>query len=375
MASSWLSDTASTNQLVISLDRTGEWFRYHHLFRDLLRVEANDTIAAQLPDLHRRAAAWFESEGDLHRAVIHWLGAGDRHQAARVMTTYGPQLIADSQIDTLRRILGDLGDVARTNAACALLWGWCEFIDGRYAAAEEWVAVTHDVAPDGFDQTITAPLRMNVFLGRGDVNSALPLARELIGPGRLESLAPEQAGVAGGVLMWAGQSDDARGVLRVAVQQAEHAGMKSVHVLALIYLAIVEFDAGNGATARDAANSAIDTADELGIASYYRLGPAYAIRAHSAVEDAGDEAAVRADADRAIELVRRTTGDLASGLRLDDVWRHPGRIEVIRKGRSCSWPRREAWSTGATILGSSLDSSIASNRVMQSPQHPRTYRR
>ncbi len=305
----WLSETAATNQLVISLDRTGEWFRYHHLFRDLLRVEASDTIREQLPDLHRRAAAWFESEGDHHRAVFHWLGSGDRSEAARIMFFYGPQLIADNQIETLRRILEDLGDVARANTACALLWGWCEYISGRYAAAEEWVTVTHDVAPDGFDHTITAPLRMNIFLGRGEVNSALTIARELTDPDRLESLPSEHANIAavtGGTLMWAGQSDDARAVLSIAVQKTENTSNKSVHVLALIYLAIVEFDAGNRPAAKAAATRAIDAADELGIASYHRLGPAYAIRAHTA---SGTD--VLADVRRAVELVRQTTGDLA----------------------------------------------------------------
>lgn len=305
----WLHETAATNQLVIGLDRTGEWYRYHHLFRDLLRVEADEAMPDQLPELHRRAAGWFETEGDHHRAVSHWLSSGDRHEAARMMYFFGPQLIADSQIGTLRRILEDLGDVARANTVCALLWGWCEFIAGRYAAAEEWVEVTHDIASEGFDQSITAPLRMNILLGRGDVNSALTIAREFIDADRLQSLTSERANLAavtGGTLMWAGQSTEARDVLTIAVETTEHTGNKSVHVLALIYLAVVEFDAGNSAAASVAATRAITTADELGIASYHRLGPAYAIRAHTS-----DGAEALADVQRAIDSVRQTTGDLA----------------------------------------------------------------
>ncbi len=305
----WLIETAATNQLVISLDRTGEWYRHHHLFRDLLRVEANETMPDRLPDLHRRAAVWFEFEGDRQRAVAHWLSSGDRSEAARLMYAYGPQLIADNQIATLRRVLEKLGDVAETTTVCALLWGWCEYIDGRYAAAEDWVTTTHDIAPDGFDQTITAPLRMNIALGRGDVQSALPIARELTDPARLESLPSVLANipaVTGGVLMWAGQSEDARTVLKIAVQSTEHSDNKSVHVLALIYLAIVEFDAGNTSAARAAATHALATAKELGIASYHRLGPAHAIRAHT-----GDGVDALADVRRAVDSARQATGDLA----------------------------------------------------------------
>ncbi len=308
----WLIETAASNQLVIGLDRTGDWYRYHHLLRDLLRLEATNAMPEDLPGLHRRAAAWFEEEGDYHRAFAHWLEAGDRHDAARAMLPYGSKLIADSQIETLRRALEALGDVASTDAACALLWGWCEFIAGNYSAAGDWVAVTHDVASNSFDQQITAPLRMNIFLGRGDVNSALVIARELAASETFQSLESAQTVVTGGVFMWAGMGDDARQALELAVKKARHTQFSSVHVLGLIYQAIVELDAGNTVAAGVAASLAIDTADKLGIAGYYRLGPAYAIRARTALNDtASDDADALENAMRAIEVVRRTTSDLA----------------------------------------------------------------
>jgi LuxR family maltose regulon positive regulatory protein len=304
----WLNQTATENQLVIGLDRTGEWYRYHHLLRDLLRLEANASIPDQLPELHRRAAAWFESAGDHQRAVAHRLDAGDRQDAARLMFVLGPELIAGNQIETLRGILVDLGDVAETDTVCALLWGWCEYIAGRFDSAERWVELTHRIAPDGFDQIITAPLRMNILLARGDVQSALVIARECSDLGRLRSLPTELANiatVAGAAHMWAGQTDDARAVLAVAVEKTENTDNYAVHVLAQIYQSLVAFDAGDVAAARDAAVRAISTADELGLGPYHRLGPAYAVRART-----GDGTDAVADAQRAVESVKRTTGDL-----------------------------------------------------------------
>ncbi|CAN0333691.1 unnamed protein product, partial [Phaeothamnion confervicola] len=73
----WLDGLAARNQLVIRLDASGEWFRYHHLFRDLLLQEARRSIPDRLPELHRRAAAWFESSGYPAAAVDHLLAAGD----------------------------------------------------------------------------------------------------------------------------------------------------------------------------------------------------------------------------------------------------------------------------------------------------------
>ncbi len=307
----WLSDTAATNQLVISLDRTGEWYRHHHLFRDLLRVEANETMADRLPDLHRRAATWFETAGDLQRAVSHWLASGDRDEAARLMIAHGPRLIADNQIATLRRTLDKLGDVAEHHAVCALLWGWCEFIAGRFDAADGWAALTHDLAPKDFDRRITTPLRVNNALGRGDVQSALVIAREVTDPVFLESRPTDQANiaaVAGGALMWAGQHDDARATLEIAINSTQDTDNKAVLVLSMIYRAVVEFDAGNASVARAAADDAIAAATELGMPTYQRLGPAFAIRARTS-----EGADVRADVRRAVESIRHTSGDLALG--------------------------------------------------------------
>ncbi len=68
------------------------------------------------------------------------------------MIVLGPQLIARNQIETLRSVLVRLGDAGETDTVCALLWGWCEYIAGRFDSAERWVEVTHRIAPAGFDQ-------------------------------------------------------------------------------------------------------------------------------------------------------------------------------------------------------------------------------
>ena len=78
----WLQET---NMFVMSLDEEHKWFRYHHLFQDLLREQAirrygNDTIA----ELHRRASEWFEREGFWEEAIEHALATGDIEKAAEL---------------------------------------------------------------------------------------------------------------------------------------------------------------------------------------------------------------------------------------------------------------------------------------------------
>lgn len=305
----WLLETAKVNQLLISLDRTGSWYRYHHLLRDLLRLEAQHSLPERLGELHQRAATWFESEGNLGQAVAHHLAAEDQQKAGELMLAYGPMLVGEGQFDTLRGVLERVGDVAKTMAWCALAWGWCEFVSGQYSLAEEWVEITHDVAPEDFDQTITASLRMNISLGRGQVNSALAVARELDAAGHFQTNTPDLATVAGAVYLWAGQSDEATRTLDMARLKSADGQSKSTHLLAVILQAVNEFDAGNQDAARAAATAALETADGFGMASYHRIGPAYAIRGRTAT----DSATAHADALRGLELTRRMAGDLMLG--------------------------------------------------------------
>lgn len=301
----WLAETATTNQLLIGLDRTGSWYRYHHLLRDLLRLEAEQTLTPEhLSELHRRAAAWFEAEGDPLRAIGHRLAAGEHRAAVRLMTVLGPQLISNGQIDTLRRLLERIGEPAAHDPACALTWGWCEYIAGNYTRAREWVDTTHRVASPGFDPVITAPLRMNLAVAHGDVGTALELAREMKATDQFATHGPELATSAGGAFMWAGQAAEAAEVLEIAVQRSVAADSRATHVLSRIYQAINNFD-DSGDTS--GAERALETAEELAMGSYYRIAPAYALRARGAA----DPASARADALKAVDLARRIPGDLA----------------------------------------------------------------
>lgn len=302
--SQWLLDTAKANQLLISLDRTGTWFRYHHLFRDLLRLEAQQALPGRLGELHQRAADWFEAEDDARHAVVHHLAAGNHRAAIRLMYRLAPQLIADSQIDTLRSILEDIGEPAKCDPVCALSWGWCDYIRGHYARAAEWVAITHDVASAEFDPIITAPLRMNLSLAQGDVGSALALAREVEVDNHSTARRPELATTTGGAFMWAGQHAQAADMLDIAVAKSVATRFRSTHVLARIHQAINAFDA-TGSTAE--ASTALATASELGMSTYHRLAPAYAIRGRSS----SDEAQAHGDATHAVEMARKAPGHLA----------------------------------------------------------------
>ncbi|QXC60654.1 LuxR C-terminal-related transcriptional regulator [Aquihabitans sp. G128] len=304
----WLRSVAEENQLLIALDRTGT-FRFHHLLRDLLRLEAATELRGELPELHTRAAEWLELHGELDAAIAHLIAAGDAPAAARILRIRGVELLAAGQIDTLRRLLLQLGDVARTVTWCALLMGWCEFIGGRATLASGWLDDMAAAAPADFDHTVAAPLRMNILLAEGDVSAALTLARSMDDPDRLRSRSAELSTAVGAAYAWAGRSSDARRVLDLAVAKASNDDLRSAWVLALVYRAVVELDAGTRASASATAATAVETAERLGLGEYHGIAVALAIRGRTA--ESAEEAAD--DARRAVALARRASTDLALG--------------------------------------------------------------
>jgi LuxR family maltose regulon positive regulatory protein len=66
------------NLFLVPLDDRRRWYRYHHLFADVLQARLLDEQPGQVPDLHRRASAWFEQNGEQSVAIGHALPGPDR---------------------------------------------------------------------------------------------------------------------------------------------------------------------------------------------------------------------------------------------------------------------------------------------------------
>jgi LuxR family maltose regulon positive regulatory protein len=304
--SNWLIAASARNQLIVRLDSSGEWFRYHHLLRDLLALEARRTFPERLPELHRRAAAWFEADGDLGDAVEHRLAADDVVGAMSLMRLVGPDLLGKGQVRTLQRLLERIGPVASDDTACALLWGWCDYLRGRYVEAQHWLDISLAVAPESFDPMVATPLRINVALGRGDVSTALEVARRVTATGELPIRPAELATAVGAAYMWAGLATDARQSLGVAVARATVEQRLTAHTMSLVSGAINELEEGDVAAALAAAKVALSTAEAFGLAGYHGVAPAFAVRARAST----DVEQSRVDALHSVELARRATTDL-----------------------------------------------------------------
>src|SRR6201996_8652962 len=100
-----LQDLEAANVFVGSVDAARSWFRYHHLFPDLLQLELRRTAPAEVDALHRTAARWFTDHGYPVEAIRHTQAARDWAAAARLLADYWPGLQLDGQAATVHALL------------------------------------------------------------------------------------------------------------------------------------------------------------------------------------------------------------------------------------------------------------------------------
>ena len=122
-----LADLARSNLLLVPLDRRGQWYRYHHLFRDMLLAEAERLESGLIPVLRRRAAAWYLRNDLPEEALEYSMAAGDVDTVARLVEELWLPTSRRARITTLQRWFqwlhdrGGFEDHPRAAAYAALL--------------------------------------------------------------------------------------------------------------------------------------------------------------------------------------------------------------------------------------------------------------
>ena len=96
------------NLFLVALDDRRQWYRYHHLVADVLRVRLLDGDPAHVDALHRSASAWYEEHGEQGEAIAHALAGHDPERAARLVELAAPALFQARQEWTARRWLSAL---------------------------------------------------------------------------------------------------------------------------------------------------------------------------------------------------------------------------------------------------------------------------
>ena len=128
-----------SNLFLVPLDHRRQWYRYHGLFRDLLLIELDRIEPDLVPELHRRAADWYEQNGRPDLAIEHALGSGDRDRAAILVGRGIFPAYLSGQGGSPRRWLSRFSDAEiERHPWLAVLAAWVCALTGRPSEAVRW---------------------------------------------------------------------------------------------------------------------------------------------------------------------------------------------------------------------------------------------
>lgn len=171
----------ASNLFLIPLDGEREWYRYHHLFADSLRAELDKSVRA---GVHRRAAGWFEEQGDLPGAVKQALAAGELAEAARLIAAAAPGMLLRGELATLRDWLAALPKeavYASDDLITVKPWALC--LTGRLREAGAFLAEVSEARRADLPALPRGALfSMEAMISghRGDVAQAADFAQEAL---------------------------------------------------------------------------------------------------------------------------------------------------------------------------------------------------
>jgi LuxR family maltose regulon positive regulatory protein len=146
-----LEDLYRENMFIVPLDASGEWFRYHHLFKNLLEVLLEQSNPSDISKLHLRAMQWYEDSDHLAEAIDHAFQSGDIQQTKELIVKhYNPMLHRGGVKNVLEWVKRLPDGMAKENIDLALANCWALHLSGQTLAIAPYV----DYADQTFEQMV-----------------------------------------------------------------------------------------------------------------------------------------------------------------------------------------------------------------------------
>jgi LuxR family maltose regulon positive regulatory protein len=306
-----LEELERSNLFLVPLDDHREWYRYHHLFAELLRLELGRRDAALLPVLHRRAAAWHRQAGSVEEAIGHTTAAGEFTQAGTLIARHWLTYWRSRRRVTVARWLEGLPEEAITAAPpVAFVAAWIGGFSGASKQQTERLLAAAErggykgALPEGISSLAFGVALARAVLLYGDVGGAVGAARralELARPQPSPFFWTAQAAL-GHALYLSGQPTQARPHLEELVRQVSAAEQPYAVVTALAVLSLIACDEGRDRTAAARAGHAAALAEAHGLSGeplcgFVHMAVGRALTLHGKLAEADEQLA------RALELL------------------------------------------------------------------------
>ena len=276
-----LEELERANLFLVPLDERRQWYRYHDLFRETLLARLSATQPELLPQLHLRAARFYEAHGEMREAIVHALVALDFPYAARLMEREAPHLWLHGEAQAVQCWIAALPDAVlwqhaplALNATLRLLESLHEVTEASYGRVQTQVEHTiarleamlyshergagrseGEPAPQAAEpamigrrlRLLRALIEMRPLLKRGDKDRLSRLARELEAFGQDEEIGWNM--ITHAIAFWLTEGFEREGVLLIprlleAKQQAQQAGNLLASIRVMEWLALAYLRAG-----------------------------------------------------------------------------------------------------------------------------------
>ena len=347
------------NLFLIPLDSSRHWYRYHHLFGDLLRNELRRGESALIPRLHERAAAWFRAEGLIDEAVRHLIPGGDIAGGAELITERWGAEFNRGWLSTVSAWLDLLPEqTVVSNPRLCLARAWIALDMRRLHDAARWVeaaqagladylarqgrragALADLAGPSGIVPADTTAAEITVLRAVqvfkvGDVGQAVDAAEQAARSDLGDVPLGRSAAycVYGAALYWSGRTRKARDVFSRAVQLSDAAGNLLGRTYSLGYLALIAAERGQLAEADQLIHQAAE-GDRDASAGEHFVDMMPALATAKVLDRRGATAQAADAANRAVVLSLRGGGNLevANALLVrSEILRHLGDPEAAR---------------------------------------------
>jgi LuxR family maltose regulon positive regulatory protein len=240
-----LEELERANLFLVPLDARRDWYRYHQLFRELLRHELARSEPEAVAELHRRAAGWLAANGGVDEAIRHALAAGDEGDASRLVAESWRGPFNRGELATVDRWLDELPEaIVAAEPDLRLARAWVAMDSGRPREAEQWLL-------GGVTEGESLVLHAVLCFKLGKLGHAEEIARGALEVAPVDS--PLGLAVAhcilGIALYYRGELEEAAGSLDEANRLALAGDNRLARIYALGYLALIRLEEGDEAAA------------------------------------------------------------------------------------------------------------------------------
>lgn len=251
-----LMELEQKNMFLVALDDERRWYRYHHLFAEILRFHLKQKYSADLPDYHIRASTWYQEHDLLADAVIHALEANNIDRIIELTEAMSVNKLEHRELKALSNWLERMPEsVFALHPWLYVTYSWTLFNLGEYEAVEAQLAEINQVLaeqalPDEEANRIrghAAAIKSYLAELRDDSKTAMQQAEDALArlPDQDVLLRAFVAVRWANCLAWVGELEKAIPIFREAGEASQRVGQGQLAITALSEMAVIQMIHGH----------------------------------------------------------------------------------------------------------------------------------